>query len=79
MTKSIHGVIHGKTIDLADDPGLTDGQEVEVVIHPTIKDATWGDGIRRSAGAWANIPDIDHTIDEIQQLRKEANFRDASE
>ncbi len=76
MTKPIRGVVHGRTIDLTDDPGLMDGQEVEVVIRPATKNGTWGEGIRRSAGAWSNVPDIDNIVDEIQRLRREATFRD---
>ncbi len=30
MTKTIHGKIHGKTIELDEDPGVADGLEVEV-------------------------------------------------
>lgn len=30
MTKTLHGKVHGKTIELDDDPGVADGQEVEV-------------------------------------------------
>jgi hypothetical protein len=30
MTKTIHGIVHGKTIELAEDPGVAEGQEVEV-------------------------------------------------
>jgi|HubBroStandDraft_4_1064222.scaffolds.fasta_scaffold365302_1 hypothetical protein len=30
MTKTIHGRIHSKTIELDEDPGVAEGQEVEV-------------------------------------------------
>jgi hypothetical protein len=30
MTKTLHGKVHGKTIELDEDPGVADGQEVEV-------------------------------------------------
>lgn len=30
MNKKLHGKIHGKTIELAEDPGVADGQEVEL-------------------------------------------------
>jgi hypothetical protein len=29
MTKTIHGKVHGKTIELAEDLGVPDGQEVK--------------------------------------------------
>ena len=30
MTKTLHGKVHGKTIELDEDPGVAEGQEVEV-------------------------------------------------
>ena len=33
MTKTLDGVIHGRTIELADDPGLTDGEHVVVQVR----------------------------------------------
>jgi hypothetical protein len=33
MTKTIHGKVHGRTIELDEDPGVADGQEVEVQMH----------------------------------------------
>lgn len=30
MTKMIYGIMHGKTIELAEDIGVIEGQEVEV-------------------------------------------------
>lgn len=38
MTKTIHGVVHGKTIELDEDLGVADGQEVQVqvkIVQPT--------------------------------------------
>ena len=55
MTKTIHGKIHGKTIELDEDLGVAEGQEVEVhvtIVQPARK---WGDGILRTAGASQTI------------------------
>jgi hypothetical protein len=30
MTKTMHGKVHGRTIELDEDPGVAEGQEVEV-------------------------------------------------
>jgi hypothetical protein len=38
MTKTIHGTAHGKTIELDEDLGVAEGQEVEVqvrIVEPT--------------------------------------------
>jgi hypothetical protein len=32
MTKTMHGKVHGKTIELEEDLGVVDGQEVEVQV-----------------------------------------------
>ena len=32
MTKTIHGTVHGKTIELDEEVGVADGQSVEVQI-----------------------------------------------
>lgn len=32
MKTTLHGVVHGKTTELEEDPGLQDGPQVEVVL-----------------------------------------------
>jgi hypothetical protein len=37
MVKTLHGRVHGRTIELEDEPGMADGQRVEVrlrVVEP---------------------------------------------
>ncbi len=69
--KLARGVVHGKTIELTEDLGLAEGQEVEVrVVVPAGK--TWGEGILRSAGILADDPDWDDIMEEIYQARKQA-------
>jgi hypothetical protein len=34
MTRTVQGVIHGKTIELKDNPGFSDGEEIEVILRP---------------------------------------------
>ncbi len=70
MDKIMHGVIHGKTIELAEDPGVDDGQEVQVALTVLPSAKAWGDGIRRSVGGWADYPEVDRVIERIQQDRK---------
>ena len=70
MTKKIHGIIHGKTIQLDEDLGVAEGQEVEVrltIVQPPRK---WGEGILRSAGGWVDNPEMDAIMNQIQQDRK---------
>lgn len=70
MTEIIRGVIHGKTIELDKDPGMSEGQQVEVVLRPERADKPWGEGIRRSAGALVDYPEMDALMEEIQQRRR---------
>ena len=52
MSEAVEGVIHGKTIELAVDPGLQDGQRVEVVIRRAGRPKAWARGSRRPPGCW---------------------------
>jgi len=70
MNKIIEGVVHGRTIELLDDPGVAEGQRVQVVLSVSTSAATWGDGIRRTAGALADDPDWDAIMAEVHAGRK---------
>ncbi len=74
MTEIIRGTIHGKTIQLEENPGMGDGQKVEVVLRPQSSAKTWGEGIRRSAGSLADYPEMDAFLEEVQQQRHRATF-----
>jgi len=73
MSRIIHGVVHGRTIELAEDPGVADGQQVEVVVKPLAPAKPWGEGIRRSAGALADswTQEDDKTLAELHLSRKQ--------
>lgn len=70
MSRPIHGTVHGRTIRLDEDPGVAEGQSVEVEITIVAPLSSWGEGIRRSAGGWENYPEIDAVMEKIQQERK---------
>lgn len=70
MTRTLHGIVHGKTIELDEDLGVAQGQEVEVLVTIIEPKKKWGDGIRRSAGGWANHPELDGVMQKIHQQRK---------
>lgn len=48
MSKIIHGKIHGKTIQLSEDLGLAEGQEVEIRITVAQPSRKWGEGVLRT-------------------------------
>ena len=75
MSEVIEGVIRGKTIELEMDPGLRDGERVEVVIRRAGPTKAWGDGIKATAGALADLPaEYFEDLDEIVRDRPHWNF-----
>jgi hypothetical protein len=70
MNKILQGVVHGKTIELTEDPGIGEGQPVRIVLTVLEPNKTWGEGIRRSAGGWADYPEMDAIMEQIQRDRK---------
>jgi hypothetical protein len=53
--KTLHGIVNGRTIELSEEPGVPTGQQVEVVVTAVPQNgSTWGEGLRRCAGALAN-------------------------
>jgi hypothetical protein len=70
MTKTLHGKVHGKTIELDEDLGVAEGQEVEVQVKVISPPRKWGEGILRSAGGWAEYPEMDAIMEEIHKARK---------
>ena len=69
MTTSLRGVIRGKIIELADDPGIEDGRGVEVTIRTTANAAAQVEAILRTAGSMADDPEFDAAMAKIQQER----------
>ncbi len=70
MTRAVHGKIHGKTIELDEDPGLAEGQDVEIILKAARPQRAWGEGILRTAGALVDDPHWDGIMEEIYQDRK---------
>jgi hypothetical protein len=70
MTKIVHGIVHGKTIELDENLGVADGQEVEVQIKIIPLPGKWGEGVLRTAGALADDPHWDGIMEEVHQARK---------
>lgn len=78
--EGIRGVIHGRTIELSGDPGITDGHEVIVTIRPIANDYTARIvAIHNTAGCMAGDVEFDTIMAEIEQDRREAQYRDPVE
>jgi hypothetical protein len=89
MTRTMYGKVRGKTIELEEDLGVVDGQEVEVhvkMVHPKKRlpgpPPGWQPG-RPSATAglladsWTE--EDDRVLDEIYRDRKRETRREVSE
>ncbi len=71
MIRTVHGKVHGKTIELEEDLGVPEGQEVEVQVKVIIKEARKpGEGLLRTEGALADDTEWDAVMEEIHQARK---------
>lgn len=66
------GTVHGKTIELERESGLPDGRQVMVILQTAeAKRLPPGEGIRRSAGAWAEGgEELDRFLEWSRQQRK---------
>jgi hypothetical protein len=81
MTRTLQGVVHGRTIELQEDLGVAEGQTVEVQIKVVPVTAKWGDGLQRCAGALANewTAEDDRILAAIHEDRKRDNRREIPE
>jgi hypothetical protein len=71
-------VIHGRTIELTEDLGLAEGQEVELTVR-TSPLPRRGAGLLRTEGVLADDPHWDAIMDEIYQERKNETRRESVE
>ncbi len=69
----IRGIVRGKTIELENETGLPDGQEVAVTVCPTATGSQLpaaGEGVKRAFGAWDDEPELDEFLEWNRQQRK---------
>ena len=81
MTRRVHGTVRGKTIELDEDLGVADGQQVELDVRMVTATTRWGDGLRRCAGALADewTEEDDRILAEIHDDRKRDTRREVPE
>lgn len=71
MTKTMHRKVHGRTIQLDEDPGVAEGQEVEVQVRALPKPGRVpGEGFLRTEGALIDDTEWDAIMEEVHQQRK---------
>lgn len=85
MTKVLHGVVHGRTIELEDDTGLEDGRKVEVILRTKELPGPppgWKPGREETAaGMMASLwtEEDDRILEQIRQDRKNDTRREIPE
>jgi hypothetical protein len=71
MTKTVHGIVQGKIIELDEDLGVAEGQQVEIQVRTIPKSSRKpGEGLLRTEGALADDDEWDAIMEEIHQSRK---------
>lgn len=78
MAINVRGKIHGKTIELDSELGIPDGVEVDVTVTVSPKPTDWGEGIKRSAGIAADVPEFGEAMNQIAAERKSSKFRESN-
>jgi hypothetical protein len=78
MTKTLHGKVHGKTIQLDEDLGVAEGQEVEITVRTvaSTKATRTGEGLLLTEGALADDPYWDDIMEEVHKERKNDSRRE---
>ena len=77
MSKTIPGVIQGKTIALEAGLGLDDGQRVEITVRPVVDPEMRRRRLAALAGSLAHLPDEDWgTLDAIVRERSQWPHRE---
>ena len=77
----LKGEIHGSTIRLISNPGLPDGQQVEVIVRPT--ESVDANAASERIAAYKGLEDWseedDRILKEIANSRREATWRNPEE
>ncbi len=71
-TELMRGVVHGSSIQLSRNPGIPDGQEVVIALHPANKGdlPQQGEGLRQAFGAWSEDGEqLDSFIEQVYRDR----------
>lgn len=68
----LRGVVHGNIIELEADAGVSDGEQVEVVVRRVVPQGQEaGEGLLRTEGALADDSEWDSIMEEVRQNRRQ--------
>ena len=63
------GIVHGKTIQLFDDPGVPEGTPVAIQLKSVQTSHPTNGGGSGSAGAWVDFPEMDQIMAAVERDR----------
>jgi hypothetical protein len=66
---TLQGIIHGRVIELFEDPGVPDGERVVVQLQRTDHASAARRDVSQSAGEWADFPEMDEIMTAIERDR----------
>lgn len=73
MNRVLRGIVHGNVIELERDSGISDGEQVEIILRRVAPHGSSpGEGLLRTEGALSDDAEWDAIMKEIQQSRKQA-------
>lgn len=76
MPEVIEGIIRGKMIELASDPGLAEGQAVQVVVKPLVTLDQRRQALLRTAGSMVDDPEFEAVMRQLESERRSACYRE---
>lgn len=80
MIKSLHGVVHGRTIELTEAPGFAEGQQVELIVRVAAPAQRLpGAGLAATEGALALDTEWDAIMKDVRRERKVERRRSSGE
>lgn len=81
MIKPVHGIVRGKYIELTEELGVAEGQQVEVQVTVITTSPRWGEGLQRCAGALADewTEEDDRILAAIHQDRQQDSRQELAE
>ncbi len=79
MNKRVQGIVRGRMIEIGEDLGIPDGEQVEMIVSFAGHNRPWGQGILSSAGALADswTEEDDQIWEQIHQDRHRTSRRDS--
>lgn len=72
ILQTLHGVVHGKTIELDEAPSLPDGEPVVLTLHPVNEMKA---ALLKAFGSCADeAEDLDAYLEEVRKQRKGSRY-----